>query len=136
MLALVIKWTKNAASTEHPLVAWTRRIVFVAQILGTFLFFDRDVRGRSNPLSRSQLSTFHHEIGVSIISVIKRSPETFVSPFISQLQELLMNPLTNMPTKPSIVLVLDTAYRKALLDALAENQLIFPPRFVLLLLAA
>src|SRR5882762_3555078 len=83
--------------------------------LGAFLFFDRDVTGRSDPalVARTlayQLSSFHTDIEDLMISVIDNSPQTLISSIPSQFQELLIDPLSCMEplhTKSQTIIILD-----------------------------
>ena len=110
--------------------------------LGAFLFFDRAVAERSDPLTvirtlAHQVGSLHPYVGKAIADAIDESPGICLSPLPDQFQELLVGPLScrevidaNIP----IVFVLDALdecgnakRRETLLEVLTEQSVKLPP---------
>jgi hypothetical protein len=107
--------------------------------LGAFLFFDRDVTERNDPMT--VIKTIAHQLGISdpsigaaIRTAIETSPNMLTSPLDRQFQKLVLDSLQDVgPHSPTIVIVLDaldecgTADERAgLLTVLAENFINLP----------
>jgi len=109
--------------------------------LGAFLFFDRDVAERSDPLSviRTlvyQLGVSYPEIGTAVCAAIDSTPTLPSSPINFQFQGLLLDVLattSTVDTNASIVVILDAldecgtaGERNDLLEILAQESTKLP----------
>jgi hypothetical protein len=116
--------------------------------LGAFLFFDRDVAERSDPLTvirtiARQLGSFHPVVGKAISDAIIESPSIDLSPLSDQFQQLLVGPLLSnavVEANTSIILVLDALdecgnakKRELLLKILTERSVTLPPSIRILI---
>jgi hypothetical protein len=102
--------------------------------LGAFLFFDRDVTERSNPMVviktlAHQLGTSNPRIGSAIRTTIGRNQNMLTSPLQRQFQKLVIDPLSEIEHfTPKLVIVFDaldecgtTEERDTLLAVLAHD---------------
>jgi hypothetical protein len=137
-----ILWVHGLAGAGKSTLATTMASCFRKMgCLGAFLFFDRAVAERSDPLTvirtlAYQVGSLHPGAGKAIADAIDESPSICLSPLRDQFQELLVGPLSakglidaNVP----IVLVLDaldecgsTRRREILLNVLTEQSVKLP----------
>jgi len=102
--------------------------------LGAFLFFDRDVTGRSDPTAvvrtlAHQLGSSNSMIRAAICTIIERNPNILMSSLSRQFQKLILDAFSQIQhLPPIIVIVLDALDecgtpddRTALLSVLAQN---------------
>jgi hypothetical protein len=161
VLNSVIEWASDSTSTQRVLflhgpagsgkstISTTLADHFRrSKQLGAFLYFDRDVTGRSDPalVARTlayQLSSFHTDIEDLMISVIDNSPQTLISSIPSQFQELLIDPLSCMEplhTKSQTIIILDALDEcgsgkrlMTLANTLAQKSVNLPSTFRLII---
>lgn len=75
-------------------------------LLGAFLFFERDVLDRNDPLLvirtiAYQIGTHHQQSGAAMASVIEKHPSVCQFPLSSQFQQLLADILPTTPSSPT-----------------------------------
>jgi hypothetical protein len=107
--------------------------------LGAFLFFDRDVTERSDPMM--VISTLAHQLGITdprvgaaMRNVIERFPNILMSPLPLQFQRLILDPLSGLePLSSTIVIIFDgldecgtSDEHEALLAVLVKNFVNLP----------
>ena len=111
-----VLWLQGLAGSGKSTISTTLANHFRDRnLLGAFLFFDRDVTERSDPMSviktlAYQLSIHHPRIGTFISASIRSKPSISISPIPFQCQKLLIEPLRSFAAhgpKSPIVLVLD-----------------------------
>ena len=149
ILKFIVDWTNDTGSEQN--ILWIYGLAgsgkstlstTIANIfrdsgqLGAFLFFDRDVTERSDPMRvvktlAHQLATFDPSIRAAIRTAVENNPNTLMSPLPHQFRTLVLDPLSGVEhTAPAIVIVLDAldecgtkGEREALLAVLAHHSI-------------
>lgn len=130
-----VLWLRGLAGSGKSTLATTIANYFrESGHLGAFMFFERDVLERSNPMTviktmAYQLGTLHSRVGIAISAAIDDFPSIAESPLRFQFQKLILEPLAiSAETESPIVFVLDALdecgtanERETLLEILTEQ---------------
>jgi NACHT domain len=144
-----VLWLHGLAGTGKSTLATTIANIFRERgRLGAFVFFNRDIRERSQPSNiirtiAHQLGAFDTRIGNAIAVAIDNMPSIVLSPLRLQFEKLVLEPLSTLPlTEPPIALVLDaldecgTAEDRKYFLALLAAQPCRLPSFVRLIITS
>jgi NACHT domain len=155
ILKFIVDWVNSSASDQN--ILWLHGLAgsgkstlstTIANIfrednlLGAFLFFDRDITERSDPtvVIRTlayQLASSDHRIGAAIRAVIEEDSNIWLSPLSRQFRKLVVEPILTIANYlPTIIIILDgldecgtPADRAALLDVLVKEFAGIPSYF-------
>ncbi|PFH46478.1 hypothetical protein AMATHDRAFT_88311 [Amanita thiersii Skay4041] len=129
-----VLWVYGLAGTGKSTVSATvAEMMLKYGLLGAFIFFNRSMEERNNPLMvirtlAYKLAIYNPAIAIAISAAIKSIPGLVESPFDFQLQNLLITPLESVNWQQGhLVIVIDgldecgtPETRKALLKALSD----------------
>jgi hypothetical protein len=113
--------------------------------LGAFIFFDRDVEERRNPVNvvrtlAYQLGTYDREFGAAIMAVLESTHSICMSPIRLQFQKLIVEPLLSIRRSKPLVFILDALdecgsakQRGDLLDVLGQQSASLPSPVLILI---
>jgi hypothetical protein len=132
-------WLHGLAGSGKSVISTTIANTFRdSEQMGAFLFFDRNVAERNNPMMvirtlAHQLATFNPVWGAAITAAVKRHPNVLMLPLRDQFQELVLEPLLQEHTPTPIVIILDGLdkcgtpdERQALISVLTRGSLKLP----------